>query len=125
MHKSFSVLMVQMSGNLDGSGKFSDGDEQIVTFSAGNIAEEIASTRSRHVDLINFQDMSFGMLLLYPSSQTDEQVKGELIQLANNLVNTISSMLRLDVTISIGQRSASVRRLPEVVDAARQALRYR
>jgi AraC-like DNA-binding protein len=125
LHKSFSVLMVQLSGNLDDSGKFSDGDEQFVTFSAGHIAEEIASTRCRHVDLINFQDMSFGMMLLYPSSQTDEQVKGELIQLANQLTNTLSSMMRMDVTISLGQRSSSVRRLPEVFDETRQALRYR
>lgn len=124
-NQQFVVMIVQLSGPFDGSGKFMAGDEQLITFSAGNIAEELSRITWDQVDIINFEDMAFGMLLVEPGQSEEAESKAKLLQFAGNLTQALNGTLQLDVTVSISQRTDQVRSLPEWFEKARRTLSYR
>lgn len=121
----FSVLMIQLIEASPGSGKFREGDERLVAFTAGNVAAEMIQSPFRDADIIDFQDWSIGMLLPFPAALPDHQVKHELLQLSNQLVQTLGGMLAMDIAVSLGQRTAALQRLPDLFEEARQLLQYR
>lgn len=122
--RGFSTLIVHVSGALDGTAKFFEGDDRLVMFSAGNVAEEIAQTRSSEVEVIHFEDMSFGLVML-ASDIADKRWDSDLRQLCDKVMHTLQSILHLDITICIGQHTGFAHKLPEVFREARQTLRYR
>jgi len=121
----FALLLVQITGFAKEGGRFLESEEQLATFAAANIAEEIVRTRSHHAEIINFQDMTVGVLLSYPMDRTKQQVKEELYLLSDDLVHTISSLLKMQAAICIGRLTSEVRDIPQLLPFLRNAIRYR
>ncbi|OAS15054.1 AraC family transcriptional regulator [Paenibacillus oryzisoli] len=121
----FAVLAVQMHGIYRSQGKFSQGDEQLVTFAAVNITQELTKGKGMEANSVNFQDMTLGILIRQPANMSVEGMQSRLFHLAEELAHTLNSLLKLEVTVSVGTRTSELRRLPVLFDDARSALNYR
>ncbi|MEK8131229.1 AraC family transcriptional regulator [Paenibacillus filicis] len=121
----FVLLLVQTSGFAKQDGRFLESEEQLVTFAAANIAQELVRTRSHQAEIINFQDLTVGILLSYPMDRTKQQVKEELYWLSDDLVRTISSLLKMQTAVCIGHITSQVREIPQLLPYLRNAIRYR
>jgi AraC-like DNA-binding protein len=121
----FVLLLVQTSGFSKEGRRFYETEEQLVTFAAANIAQELVGTRSHQAEIINFQDLTVGILLSCPMDQTKQQVKEELYWLADDLVRTISSLLKMQTAACIGHVTSQVREIPQQLPYLRNAIRYR
>ncbi len=54
-----------------------------------------------------------------------EQVKSEVLQLADELSHTLSALLKVHCTVCIGQFTPEIKDIPESLRSVRQAVRYR
>lgn len=121
----FVLLLVQISGFAREDGRFLENEEQLATFAAANIAQEIVKTQSQNAEIMNFQDMTVGILLSYSMDRTKQQAKDELYLLADDLGQTISSLLKMQTTVSMGRLTANVQDLPQLLVFLRSSIRYR
>ncbi|OXM88296.1 helix-turn-helix domain-containing protein [Paenibacillus rigui] len=120
--RQFLVMHLHLTGFASLEGRFSQGDEGLVTFAAANIIEELSRNRMKQVDVINFHDLSIGLLIMLPA---DQPYKAELHALSEELMQAINHMLRLQVSITIGKPSASITQVPSHYEEAKQALGHR
>ncbi|MDD9271991.1 AraC family transcriptional regulator [Paenibacillus sp. GCM10023248] len=121
----FALLLVQISGFAKGDGRFLENEEQLATFAAANIAQEMVKMRSYNAEIMNFQDMTVGVLVSYPMDRTKQQVKDELYLLADDMGHTISSLLKIQTTVCMGNLTSQVQDLPQLLVFLRSAIRYR
>jgi AraC-like DNA-binding protein len=121
----FGLMVIELHGLSEDDGGFSVGDEQLVTFAAANIAAEIARNRLKHVDVINFQDMSVGLLLRLPLSEPAEEVRQTQEQLAEDLNNGLHSILKIGVTVCIGLATHSISSISNLMEETRIAMKYK
>lgn len=121
----FALLLVQITGFAKEDGRFQESEEQLVTFAAANIAQEMVRTRNQSAEIINFQDMTVGILLSYPMDRTKQQAKDELYLLADDLGHTISVLLKMQTAVGMGRLTSQVHDLPQLLSFLRSAIRYR
>ncbi|PZE19422.1 helix-turn-helix domain-containing protein [Paenibacillus xerothermodurans] len=123
--KGFVFILIQISGLSYPEGKFADTDEQLVTFAAANIAQEILGHEDQQADVINFQDLSLGILMTHSLTNSDSQINSDTAQLAQKLSDTFSSLLKVYCTCCIGRFTPNIKDIPDSLQSLRQAMRYR
>ncbi|WP_171656382.1 helix-turn-helix domain-containing protein [Paenibacillus foliorum] len=125
--KIYRMMLIQLHGLSNLNGRFVDGDEQLVTFAASNIIEEIAGQRveAAQFGVINFRNLTVGLLLFIPEGKQNEASKRELYQLANEIIQALNQLLKVRVTISISKAAHSMKQISYTLEESRQALRYR
>ncbi|WP_248930013.1 helix-turn-helix domain-containing protein [Paenibacillus hamazuiensis] len=123
--KSFAAIMVQLGGLSNLEGRFSSGDEELISFAAANIIEEMTASRQADAEVVNFHDMCIGVLVMVPSDASEKLLKEELHRFCEELLQAIGKILKLPVTVSISSISPQAKQIPYMFDEARQALSYR
>lgn len=121
----FTVLAIQLSGMARVSGRFRKEDQQLITFAAANIAEENGKRFFRQAQAINFQNLTVGLFIIHSDSASSHVFKSELYQLSQQLINDLYSLLRMEVTVSIGKTAASASSIPNMFENAVQAINFR
>ncbi|TBL71081.1 helix-turn-helix domain-containing protein [Paenibacillus thalictri] len=124
-HKYFSIMVVQLIGISSPQGKFSENDRQLITFAAANIIEELAGAKLDNPAVINFQDLTIGLLITFPEEKDWYPSKSELFKLADQITATLNTLLKLNVTVSIGKSTDLMSDIPDVLRDVRQTLQYR
>ncbi|WP_239635133.1 helix-turn-helix domain-containing protein [Paenibacillus sp. H1-7] len=120
--KQFIVMHVQLTGLANLEGRFTQGDEGLITFAAANMVEELSSSRLSQADVINFHDLSLGLLIMLPS---EEEYKEALYELSSDIVNGINKILKLQVSIIISKPATAIDQIPSFYEEAKQASGYR
>jgi AraC-like DNA-binding protein len=120
--RQFLVMHIQLTGFENLEGRFSLGDEGLVTFAAANIIEELAASRLEQANAINFHDLSVGLLIILPR---DQQCTEKLHAFSEELMHTINYILKLHISIAIGKAASSIVQIPFRYEEAMQALSYR
>lgn len=123
--RQFSLLLIQLSGLHENGARFREDDRQLISFAAGNISEELASSRGIEANLINFQDMSVGLLCAASIHLTAKERQDMLQGMSQALISTLSEVLRLRVTVIICRWSEEIGRIPELLEQTKQAISYR
>jgi AraC-like DNA-binding protein len=122
--RHFVALVIQLTGFAQLEGRFSQGDEDLVTFAAANIVQEIAGGRIPQSEVINFHDLSIGLLIAI-SAEEAGRLEQILDPLCDQMLKTIHAILRMEVTIAISKSSTAVKYIPYLFEEAKQALSYR
>lgn len=124
IQRQYIVLYIQLVGmaELDTVGRFSHGDEGLITFAAANMVEELASERFEHCHVINFHNLTVGLMINIPEGQP---FKNELFQLSDTLMKTINQILKMQVTITLGKATGKIREIPFLFEEAKLAMSYR
>ncbi|MGG1514440.1 AraC family transcriptional regulator [Paenibacillus oryzisoli] len=123
--KQYTVLVAQLTGLSNTDGKFKEEDEQLVTFAAANIIDELTRLRLSQSYVINLQDLSVGIMIGLPSDLSSSAVKKELTQLSEDIISTLNHILKLQVTVCMGQISTELGRIPHLFEEASHTLRFR
>lgn len=119
----YATLALQIHGIYRLEGKFSPGDEQLVAFAAMNIVQEMMKNKGMDGDTINFHDLTVGMLIRLPKGP--EGMTLSLFHFAEELANTLNSLLKIEVTVCVGAKTEELRKLSHLFTDARNALAYR
>ncbi|MCY9659911.1 AraC family transcriptional regulator [Paenibacillus chondroitinus] len=121
----YAVLVLQIHGIYRSEGKFSPGDEPLVSFAAMNIVQELIKNKGIDGDTVNFHDLTLGVLVRQPADMSEEHSRTDLFHLAEELAHTLNSLLKVEVTVSVGGRTEELRKLAHMFDDTRNALAYR
>ncbi|MBD0380838.1 AraC family transcriptional regulator [Paenibacillus sp. WST5] len=121
----YYVLFIRLIGMTHASAmsSFTHGDEGLISFAAANIAQDVVSERFQHCQVINFHDLTVGILLKVDEAWLEEN--NGLYPIAESLIQTLNAILKLQATISISSSCTQVKQLPWVFEEARNALNYR
>jgi len=123
--RQFVALMFQLTGFSNLEGRFTAGDENLVTFAASNIIDELIKNQYEQAEMINFHNFSIGVLLSFPLSHPEKWLEEDLEQVCQEATRAINRILKMQVTISISKWIHSVKQIPHLFEEVRQALVYR
>ncbi|WP_166242232.1 AraC family transcriptional regulator [Paenibacillus turpanensis] len=125
--RRFHVMYIQLNGMTKASmsGRYGQRDEGLVTFAATNIIEELCSTRLPDSPVINFHDLSVCVLYGAQAQEAEVQTKQKLSVLGDEIIHSVSKVLKLSVTVSIGGASVSVKDVPGLLEEAKMAVSFR
>jgi len=121
----FVLLLVQLTGLNSPHCRFSENDVPLVTFAASNILQELTETRKLRAAVLNFQDLSVGVLVSYPLKKPREQTKAELFHVSREWLEMLSELLKMQVTVGIGRLTPFVRDIPDQLRELRHIVRFR
>jgi AraC-like DNA-binding protein len=124
-NRKFAAIVFQLTGFSNVMGRFSPGDEDLVTFAAANIIEEMTGTQYEQAGVINFHDFSVGLLLSFPEDHPTGWLDRDLDSFCQEAAKTIHQILRMQVTIAISRWTEAAKQIPELFEEARQALLHR
>ncbi|HZG83997.1 helix-turn-helix domain-containing protein [Paenibacillus sp.] len=120
--QSFVVAHIQLTGFADSGGRFSSKDEELVTFAAANVIEELAQSRFTQAEVVNFHDLSIGLLLLVPEGA---EYRHDLRRLCDDITEAVNRLLRVRLTLTIGRCASSLRNVPHLFQEVKEASIYR
>ncbi|WP_240419501.1 AraC family transcriptional regulator [Paenibacillus periandrae] len=126
-HKRFAFLVAHLHGMAELGDKYSERDDQLLTFAASNILLELCTESIPMVQVINFQDLTVGAFLVLDrprdleETAQDERLNG----LARDFTEALNNVLRMKATIVISKTTDKVTEAPQVLEQSRQALRFR
>ncbi|MCZ8514701.1 helix-turn-helix domain-containing protein [Paenibacillus filicis] len=123
--RQFVALMFQLTGFSSLGGRFSPGDEDLVTFAADNIIQELTGTQYEQSEIVNFHNFSIGLLLSFPSDHPTGWLDDDLSPFCEEVTRTISRILKMQVTVSISKWGYQAKQIPLLFEEAKQALMYR
>ncbi|RAV10489.1 helix-turn-helix domain-containing protein [Paenibacillus contaminans] len=123
--KTFALLVVRLLGFSRLQDRFADGDEQLVTFAAANVIEELADSIFTQAEVINEQDLSVSVLVLLPAGESDGEAKKQLLAFSEHMIHTLSAVLKMNVMIGLSRRSERLTDLPQAYEEAGRSFRYR
>ncbi|WP_284639448.1 AraC family transcriptional regulator [Paenibacillus silviterrae] len=123
--KRFGVIVAQLHGLSDKGGKFTERDDQLITFAASNIFYELITERLSMVYIVNFQDLSVGAFFVLEHGLGNDEIKALLNKLSHDYIAAVNNVLKLKVTIVSGKISDSLVEMPAILEHTRKALRYR
>ncbi|WP_171717306.1 helix-turn-helix domain-containing protein [Paenibacillus phytohabitans] len=119
----YHVLFVRVTGLIQAnmSGRFELGDEGLVSFTVANIIQELAEERRISCQVLNFHDLTAGIIVeMVPADAEDH--KNIVYEFSEILVETVHQILKMRVTVSLGESSPDIRRIPWLFEEARQIL---
>lgn len=119
---AFMALYIQLTGISSLEGKFRNGDESLVTFAAVNIIGELASQHFTQAEIVNFHDLTAGVLLVEPQGRISAE---GVMAFGEELEATIGRMLKMQITVAFGAPVSAVSQIPRVYEKAKQAARHR
>ncbi|KRF10250.1 hypothetical protein ASG89_01575 [Paenibacillus sp. Soil766] len=119
-NRHYVVLYIHLSGFENLEGRFSSGDEGLVTFVAANITKELASSCFEQAEVMNFHDLSVGLLLIVPDETENEQ-KEAFRTFSQELTQAIHHVLNVYVSVTIGSLAVSIVHVPSRFEEAMQA----
>ncbi|NOU67078.1 helix-turn-helix domain-containing protein [Paenibacillus sp. LMG 31461] len=123
--RQFVALVFQLTGFANLEGRFSQGDESLVTFAASNIIDELIRSQYEQAEIINFHNFSIGVLLSFPLSHPTTWLEDDLEQVCQEIIRAINGILKMQVTISISKWVHNVKQIPHLFEEVKQALVYR
>lgn len=118
----FTVLYIRLTGISNLEGSFRNGDENLVSFAAVNIIGELSAEHFDQADVINFHDLTAGLLVIEPG---DCPSRPEVQAFCDKLTGTINRMLKMRVTVAFSAPVAGITAIPHAFEAAKQAASYR
>ncbi|CAM3686815.1 helix-turn-helix domain-containing protein [Marinicrinis lubricantis] len=116
------VLSIQLLGFSNRKGRLTSKDEDLFTFAAANIVEELAKAKLEQVSVINLHDMSIGLLVFMHEEQ---DMRTEVNDLCREVMEAIQRLLKLYVAITVSRSTAYIKHVPHLFAEVKEALLLR
>ncbi len=123
--KVFAFAAVRLLGFSRASDRYHEGDEPLVTFAASNIARELASRQFGQAEVVNLQDLTFGILVIHDEADQDEpSLQDQLNLYAEQLIEALNHMLKLKAMICLDESAERIEELPGRLSMALDMTQY-
>jgi YesN/AraC family two-component response regulator len=123
--RKYIALFFQLTGFSNTEGRFSAGDEDLVTFAAANIIEELTREQYGQAAVINFHNFSVGLLLSFPDDHPAGWLDEDLDAFCTEVIQTVKQLLKMKLAVSVSRWTESVMHISQLFEEARQALMFR
>ena len=123
--RSFLMLGVQLSKSAGCKEKFKEGDEQLITFAASNIVEEIMAGNGAQAHVINLQNMMIGIMIFFEDSIPVNQVREEVQALCEEIIRCLIEYIGFHTTVCVGRLSKSLAGVNKEFKEICRALKFR
>lgn len=123
--RKYVVLYIQMFGFSKLRGKFLEGDEGLVTFLAANIIEELIEKLNIEADVVNFHDLSLGLLVSYEEDKPSEEADTEILRLSKDIIACVNKTCHMDVSIGISKKTESISTIHSIFEETKNSLSLR
>lgn len=117
----FYILHFQLTG-WEQEGRFTYGDESLLTFAAANIMEELAAARLDQYNVLNFHDLSVALFVILPANQEGSELLSEL---AGEVTSAVNRLLRVQVAAALSRPVNDVSRVTEAYMEIERAAGFR
>lgn len=125
-NKHFAVVVYQQHMHREEHQSLTPYDQQLLTYSARNIMNEMAAESASYVHTIDFIDDSIALILILPpSTHSVDEEKQSLMQLCTQMMNMMDQLLRVPATLVLNGPTYHWTDVPHVLEQARRALNYR
>lgn len=121
----FSVIICRPYTLSRDSGPLTARDDQLLTYAAINVLQQLSEPVTSYMHTINFMDSSFAMILIFPSSSSSDELKKQLLQLSTDMIHTLRDVLNMKATIIMNGPTHSWSNVPFLLEQAKKALNYR
>ncbi|WP_169090665.1 AraC family transcriptional regulator [Paenibacillus sp. PL91] len=121
----FSVIICRPYTLSRDSGPLTARDDQLLTYAAINVLQQLSEPVTSYMHTINFMDSSFAMILIFPSSSSSDELKKQLLQLSTDMIHTLRDVLNMKATIIMNGPTRSWSNVPFLLEQAKKALNYR
>jgi len=122
--QQFILAVLQVNG-LHPDRSFADGDEQLASFAAANIVWDFTKRYKEQIGVVNFHDLTVGVLFSYDALVAKEQIKRDFLAVIHDLGQVVGTLLKLRVTATVGGPLPTLKQLPDIFDTAKQSLHLR
>ncbi|OUS78152.1 hypothetical protein B1748_05175 [Paenibacillus sp. MY03] len=123
--KRFIIAVVQLLGFNKLKDRFTEGDKGLVTFLAVNIAEELLLSSETETDVLNFHDLSLGLLFSFSDDMTIHQMEQRVLEFCEELIQYINSICKLNASIGISRVADSLKSVHSVFEETKISLSFR
>lgn len=123
--RRFLVVLIRLLGFSKLEGRFSEGDEGLVTFAAENIVRDLIRIHDLQADVVNFHDLSIGVMISLPDAREEDDARDELQRFSHEIISYIQKYLRLQVIVSMSRATESIKRIPALFEESKLALSFR
>lgn len=123
--RRFIVMLIQLIGFSKLEGRFSEGDEGLVTFAAANIVEEVLADEGKEASVINFHDLTIGILIGLPVQMDQDSLREELHRLSVEIMERIQKIIPLQSTIVISRDTKQLQNVAVLYEECKHALGFR
>lgn len=123
--KQFTTIVMQQHRQEAAEPPLTESDQQLLTYAALNVIQELAEQRQVYVHPINFFDGSFGAVLIAPDFNSEQEHDDTMQQFCNQIIRALRDSLRMSVTVVLGQSSSKWTDVPHALMHAKRALQYR
>lgn len=124
--RQYVAIMLRLTGFAHLEGRFSLGDEDLVTFAAANIIDELVKKHYPQSEVINFHNFTIGVLVALPTGgHPSKWLEDDLELMCQELTKMINQIIKMRVTVAISQWSYTVKQIPHIFEEVRQAMAYR
>lgn len=120
--RQFGFVLFHLSG-LFTAARFFEGDEQLISFAAANIIGDLLE--ERQAEVLNFQDLTVGVLLLYPQDWPPEAVKADSEAFSGQALRTLHDILKIKAAAVLTRPARRMKDIPRLLDSCRQTILYR
>ncbi len=124
-NKKYMILFIQMTGFTKLKHRFSEGDEGLVTFLAVNIAEELMHSFNLDGDVINFHNLSLGILFSFSEEENTDEIDELVFHFSEKLIKDINNICKLDTYVGISKMLDSLNQVHSYFEDTRAALNFR
>jgi AraC-like DNA-binding protein len=124
-NQRYCLVFIQLLGFSKLDGRFSEGDEGLVTFAAANMVEELIQNLHIEADVINFHDLSVGVLVSLPNRKTREQFDTEVYQISEEIIACVERILHMQATVCISSTTDSIKMVPVLFEETKLAVSFR
>jgi hypothetical protein len=119
------VILFRLQCFSNSNKRFLKGDEQLATFAAANIIDEISGLTFPHHDIVNFQDLTVAMLATEFAEPSGDGNLKDLYEMSGYISEAIGSILDMQISIVIGKAVRSITEIPGAFEESHWLLSQR
>lgn len=124
-NRKYAVVFIQIYGFNQVEQRFTEGDEGLVSFIAANIAEELMKSSETEADVINFHDLTLGILFSFSADSKEKEMDRKMLEFSDSFNDHFSQICKLQVSIGISRSADSLKSIPTIFEETKSALSFR
>lgn len=123
--KRYALLVAGLYGNDASHIRMMDHEDQLIEYAASNVISELCEPEAEYSHMINFQNATIGVVLVFDGEVPAAHTKSKLLALAGNIACTISGMLKRNTAVAVSKTTDTVLDLPGLFEETAGILRLR
>ncbi|GAB2567493.1 AraC family transcriptional regulator [Gracilibacillus alcaliphilus] len=121
-HQQIILLDIQLTGLYSSEQVFEESDYSLLTFTLVNIVEEFATHYFKQFTVMNYHNLSMGMLVVYPETENGQSQVHAFAEKTSEMIN---KLIKMHVTTTISTPVQEVKKIAHLFEEVKIGKKYR